>query len=104
MAKVTADVVQCNSCGGVYRTVQADGTLYFHACHPDVMVTPPVVDADTKEMTTPAVFAARPNPRNENVKPRGPRAHDDPTPAEIYAEGSGVTRVEDKAVRATFGL
>jgi hypothetical protein len=27
-------MVQCQTCGGRYESVQADGTLYFHVCPP----------------------------------------------------------------------
>lgn len=27
-------MIQCNSCGGTYQPVQADGMLYFHRCPP----------------------------------------------------------------------
>jgi hypothetical protein len=45
---------QCSTCHGTYSPVQADGTLYFHAC-------PPVVDKVT------GVATPMPNARNENV-------------------------------------
>lgn len=31
-------LVKCNSCGAEYRTVQRDGSTYFHACAPATIV------------------------------------------------------------------
>lgn len=64
----TSGFVQCVSCGGVYRPVQDDGTSYFHACPTSRLVKPAVVDPVTGKVTTPAVFAATVNPRNENIR------------------------------------
>jgi hypothetical protein len=27
-------MVKCKACGGVFQSIQADGTQYFHACPP----------------------------------------------------------------------
>jgi len=63
----SATVYQCNSCGGFYRPIQADGMVYFHVC-PDVKVIVGAdVDAQGKTIV-PATTQAIANPRNENVK------------------------------------
>jgi hypothetical protein len=30
---------KCNTCGGEYDTVLTDGSLYFHVCSPETLVT-----------------------------------------------------------------
>lgn len=49
-----SDLYKCLCCGGVYAPVQADGTIYFHAC-------PPMPDPKT------GVPIQRPGHRDENV-------------------------------------
>lgn len=46
--------LKCNTCGGTYDDVQADGVRYFHACAP-------MWDAGTE------AYVERPNKRDENV-------------------------------------
>jgi hypothetical protein len=67
--------VQCNCCGAIYDTVQADGMLYFHACAPlssvelAAAVTAGKVTLPPKETAGDAVLARtyeRANKRNEN--------------------------------------
>jgi hypothetical protein len=80
---------QCVSCGGVYDSVQRDGSIYFHACPPEKVTTPavfnqgPLVSAAVVVAgvtVTPAVFGPpvkvddevrtpTANPRNENMRP-----------------------------------
>lgn len=91
-------MLKCNACGGTYEPVQADGSLYFHACPP--LSDPEVGKAlglslDSSTWTAPqkaAVAAAarvRPNARDENLVQTS-----DPTkPATMKAIGAGVTTV-----------
>lgn len=50
-------LMKCNSCGGTYQSVQADGTAYYHACAP----LPPTAEHP--------MGAEHPNKRDENVVP-----------------------------------
>jgi len=94
-----ADLVQCNTCQGIYRTVQDDGLAYYHACPIDRVVTPATFD-DQGKQTAAEVREPLPNRRDENVvvTERATGA------TKIKAEGAGVTPVTDPAVRARFGL
>jgi phage tail sheath gpL-like len=92
-------VLQCNSCGGVYRTLQDDGLAYYHACPSDRVETPATFDDAGKQIGA-EVRAPIPNRRDENVV-----VTDRATNAVgIKAEGAGVTPVTDPAVLARFGL
>ena len=93
----TGNVVQCNACGGIYRTHQLDGTEYYHACPLQrVIGTKPAPTPTDPNATTP-VFEAVANRRDENVK-----VTDDQGTVAIKAEGLGVTPVTDPAILAAF--
>jgi hypothetical protein len=78
--------LKCNTCGGVYPSVQGDGTLYFHACPTDKVTTPAVVDAGTGKVTTPEVRTPFANPRDENIV-----VNPDTGKATMKSAGAGVT-------------
>jgi len=99
MPKLKPDVVQCNSCGGVYRTLLDDGTLYFHACPTTRVVTPSKHDPATGDLLEAAVIEPTLNRRDENVG-----GVDAEGKAIVKSEGLGVTRVDDAAIRASFGV
>ena len=61
--------VKCLSCGATYDTIQRDGSAYFHACPPDRITTPAVIDKLSGAVTTPEVRTPLANPRNENIRP-----------------------------------
>lgn len=94
-----ADVVllRCNSCGAIYRPLQADGTSYTHVCPASVVVdagaNPKFVDQQTTP-AEPARLTARrpiPNPRNEN------------TVADVEKDrAANTTRVTDPDVIAAY--
>lgn len=44
-------LVKCNSCGAEYRTVQRDGSTYFHVCPPQVILK--AVKEDGSEIEQP---------------------------------------------------
>lgn len=69
---------RCNSCGGVYAPVQADGTSYFHVCPPvpqffDDTGAPITADAADGILKLGGTVyrrdVERPNQRDENVMP-----------------------------------
>jgi len=69
-------MVKCVTCGGVYVSVLADGTRYFHACPPltDVEVSTALsLDPDATKQTpaqratVAAASRVRPGARDENV-------------------------------------
>ncbi|MBZ5560175.1 MAG: hypothetical protein LAO77_23200 [Acidobacteriia bacterium] len=68
-----ADLLQCASCGGIYRPLQANGQEYFHACPARVIAGTkpnPAAALATASVDTPPVlpvFAAVVHPRNENT-------------------------------------
>ena len=90
-------VVQCNACKGVYRTVLADGTEYYHACPQNRVITPAVVDKTNGEITTPEVIGKVEKGRDENVV-----VDPDTRKTSIVSEGEGVTEVTDPAVVNIF--
>lgn len=63
----TPEVRQCSSCGGLYRPLQADDVVYFHACPSQRVLVGAVVDPVSGKVTAPATFTATVNPRDENV-------------------------------------
>lgn len=97
--KQKPDVVTCNACGGTYRTLLADNTLYFHACPPDRVVTPATFAEVTGKPLADEVREPVPNRRDENVHPP-----DKDGVVAMKSAGLGVTPVVDAAVRASFGL
>lgn len=81
--------LKCNSCGGVYPDTTAPGNVaYFHACPPQIVLTPEVTDV-THAITAPVVFQPTPNPRNETLIPDPAN----PGRYKILSPGSGVTPV-----------
>jgi hypothetical protein len=89
---------RCNTCGGAYDDVQADGTLYFHTCPPipihkvkrpdgTVVTIEGNVSPDQGEVVE-TTFRERPDKRDENVML-------DPAVGQvrIKAEGKGRTPV-----------
>lgn len=91
--------VQCNSCGGIFRPVQADGMDYYHVCPTSRVVTGAVVDDVTGKVITAAVFSMTANPRDENLHRAAPGA-----PVTMKREGTGVTPVTEVALLKKLGL
>jgi len=90
--------LKCNACGGIYDTVQKDGTEYYHACPPlsDVEVAAALGKNPDPTKWTPqdvldvaAAPRARANARDENVVPP-PKVNGKAT---IKAPGAGVVTV-----------
>lgn len=88
---------KCNSCGGVYAPVLADGLTYFHACPPlsdaevKVALALPADDAVLTKAQKDQLAAAprtRANARDENVKGGTGK-----TAGDMKAAGAGVTTV-----------
>lgn len=92
-----ATFVKCNTCGGIYRPVLADGSAYYHACPPTRVKTPAVVDAKTGDVITPAQLEQLPNRRNENVC-----VDRESGAVSLISEGLGVTPVTDAATVAAL--
>lgn len=67
---------KCKSCDGTFEPVQRDGSLYFHACSPEVITVHAVEVGGI--VTVPEKRIARPNPRDENI---------DDSPAALLAAG-----------------
>lgn len=100
---------KCNACGGTYSDTQRDGSLYFHACGPEIVHAG---EADGQgQIVKPRVERERHNKRDENLTPG--LAYDvaqqgyftpnpeDPTgsifhpgPVPIISEGAGRTAVD----------
>lgn len=68
--------MQCNSCGGVYETLQRDGLLYYHACPPiqrarverlGVQIDVDLADVGIGDKVIELFDAEHPNKRDENV-------------------------------------
>jgi ssDNA-binding Zn-finger/Zn-ribbon topoisomerase 1 len=78
---------KCNSCGGTYSQVQADGSRYFHACPP--IPNPGYQPDPTKGAVVLQQTIERPNKRDENV------AGIDPVTKQpiMVSPGTGVTSV-----------
>jgi ssDNA-binding Zn-finger/Zn-ribbon topoisomerase 1 len=76
---------KCNSCGGTYNSIQADGSRYFHAC---ADIPNPAYNADpTKPPLDLRQTIARPNKRDENITGFDPATGT----VTIVSEGLGVT-------------
>lgn len=60
------DLLQCVNCGGVYRPIQADGTLYFHTCPKRRVVGSEAVPTKENPEATRPIFTPL-DVRNENV-------------------------------------
>lgn len=96
---VDASIVQCNSCHGIYRPVQRDGTQYFHACPTQRVTADAVIDQASGKVITPATFALIANRRDENVL-----SVDAQGTVTIKSVGTGTTPVLDPAVIAAAGF
>ena len=68
----TPQLVQCNTCEGVYRTIFADGTLYFHACPVDRVTTPAVMERRAPAVVTALGWTSR-RTRSLRIGERIPR-------------------------------
>lgn len=117
-------MVKCNTCGGIYARIQADGTRYFHRCPPRSRVELAQLIADGTlgfpPGTSAATFAAAATPADSpiagsllaaadawlNLRPFE-RAHlrdenivrvDRDGTETIVAEGLGVSPVADPAI------
>lgn len=78
---------KCNSCGGTYAPVQADGSRYFHACAP---IPNPAYQPDpTKGAVNLQQTIERPNKRDENFAGIDPATK---LPI-IVSAGAGVTLI-----------
>jgi hypothetical protein len=76
---------KCNSCGGTYETILADGSLYFHACGP---IPNPAYQPDPKKgPVNRTETIERPNKRDENVTGIDPNTNQ----PIIKSAGAGVT-------------
>lgn len=86
-------MLQCQTCGGTYYLIQADGARYFHACPPvdysrvqrldgSTTVVPP--GDEGIRLIVELVPVPRPDARDENVHQTDPS-----TPGRIRAEGRG---------------
>lgn len=86
--------VTCNSCGGTYPPVQADGLRYYHQCPP---VQNPAHQPDPrKPLFDPRETIERAGARNENVRAEPTRRDGEPAAATFavpISEGLGVTPV-----------
>jgi hypothetical protein len=69
--------MKCNSCGGTYDDVSADGVPYYHACAPLTHTILRLANGTEAEMTGPLPDGAvvlrveseeRPNKRDENIR------------------------------------
>lgn len=96
-------MMRCNSCGGTYQPIQADGTEYYHSCP----LLPPTADAPEGR--------ERPNKRDESpvahatlfVLPNGDEVVRKDIPSGILAhrkvtirsEGLGASPVADQPTR-----
>lgn len=89
--------VQCNACGGIYRPVQTDGSLYFHACPDRKIVGTQAAPTKDNPLATAAIFGPIVNRRDENV-------HVDPDTRKVSmkSEGAGITPVTDPSVIAAL--
>lgn len=89
---MSGDLVQCNACGGTYRTHIAPGARYFHAC-PDARAEA-VADAGDGKAGVRTVPI--PNRRNENTLPDWEPANKAEAEAgpPMISEGAGVTVLE----------
>lgn len=94
-------MMKCTNCGGVYESLQADATRYFHACPPIELVTIDRLGAISevprdevlvtdKELRS--RFVLPPDGRDENVKITGTDAKGNPTTT-VKAEGKGATDI-----------
>ena len=92
-------MVQCNTCGGTYEPVQADGMRYFHVCPPlsapelQAAVDAGKVELPKGETVDDAVSRRtyrRANHRDETVVP----ATDRTTAGRPKSIGLGVTELE----------
>lgn len=95
----TSTFVQCNSCGGIYRPVQGDGTLYFHACPGQRVTQGAVVDPVSGKVITPATFTPIANRRDENVQ-----SVDTAGNVVVKSVGTGISPVTDAALLTQLGL
>lgn len=78
---------KCNSCGGTYSPIQADGLQYFHTCPP---IPNPAYNPDpTKGATNFQLTIERPNKRDENVIGHNPETKQ----PIIVSAGAGFTSV-----------
>lgn len=90
-------VVQCQSCGGLYTPRQKDGTEYFHACPSRRVTGSTAAPTPDDPKATKPVFTVIDQPRNENIK-----ALDATGKPVIVADGKGSLVVADPAVIAAF--
>ena len=91
-------MVECQSCGGRYEPIQADGMEYYHRCPPlsaadlEQAVKDGRVELPEGETVDEAIVRRvyeRANARDENRPSTAPR-----TPGEIKAEGAGVVEID----------
>ena len=97
-------MVECQSCGGRYEPIQADGLEYYHRCPPlsaaelddavkDGRVELP--EGETAEIAVQRRTYERANFRDENRPSTRPRK-----PDELKAEGAGVVEIDTDPLTA----
>ena len=77
-------VHRCNTCNGVYQTVQAENAAYFHACPPEK--NPAFQPDPTKGPVVLVETIERANKRDENVD-----TAEGPNKGKAKRNGTGVT-------------